>query len=54
MNKEEIALSMKDEYLSEKKVDYVGYAATKFVGYGDKSKAARVFDKTEFSLIILS
>lgn len=48
MNKEEIALSMKDEYLSEKKVDYVGYAATKFVGYGDKSKAARVFDKTEF------
>lgn len=48
MNKEEISLSMKEEYLAEKKVDYVGYAATKFVGYGDKRKAIRVFDKSDF------
>lgn len=48
MDKEEISLSMKEEYLAEKKVDYVGYAATKFVGYGDKRKAIRVFDKSDF------
>lgn len=48
MDKEEISLSMKEEYLAEKKVDYVGYAATKFVGYGDKRKATRVFDKSDF------
>lgn len=48
MSEEEITLSMKDEYLSQKKLDYVGYAATKFVGYGDKKKAARIFDKGEF------
>ena len=46
----EIFLSVKDDYLSDKKVDYVGYAATKFVGHGlsDKQNPQRVFQKTEF------
>lgn len=48
--KEEIFLSVKNEYLADKKVDYVGYAATKFVGHGsdDKQNPQRVFTKPEF------
>ena len=46
----EIFLSVKDDYLANKKVDYVGYAATKFVGFGEggKQNPQRIFQKAEF------
>lgn len=46
----EVFLSMDNDYLTNKKIDYVGYAATKFVGYGktDSRNSQRVFEKSEF------
>lgn len=46
----EVFLSMDNDYLANKKIDYVGYAATKFVGYGktDNHNPQRIFEKSEF------
>ena len=46
-----IFLSMKDDYLAEKKLDYRGYAATKLVGFSTKQKDGRVFSGQEFITI---
>lgn len=44
----EVMLSMDKKYLEEKKLDYRGYAATKFVGQLDKDTDSRIFTKNEF------
>ena len=43
-----IFLSMKDDYLAEKKLDYRGYAATKLVGFSTKQKDGRIFSGQDF------
>lgn len=44
----EIFVSVKDEDLSQRRVNYMGYSATKFLGRVDKSTKARVFLKAEY------